>query len=303
MQCSLKVSAAVLGSVFLIFSSQNLVSQSTSGAPPTISLPGSQSPFQGSAPEGNATAEVLQIDFKDAIDRALRTNLGLLLATDQTEAARGQRWRELSELLPNISGRVQENVQTESLAALGFNKLGPLLAPPGSSPRAFPAVTPAFNYFDIRVALSQEVFNFRSFENERASLENLKVAQFSYKNARELVVLAVGNSYLQAIAAAARVDTADAQVRAAQALFNKASDQQKAGLTPAIDALRSQVELQTRQQQLIVARAELAKLTLSVARVIGLPPGQQFVLTEKAPYQTLTPQPLDTYLQKAYASR
>lgn len=303
MQCSLKVSAAVLGSVFLIFSSQNLVSQSTSGAPPTISLPGSQSPFQGSAPEGNATAEVLQIDFKDAIDRALRTNLGLLLATDQTEAARGQRWRELSELLPDISGRVQENVQTESLAALGFNKLGPLLAPPGSSPRAFPAVTPAFNYFDIRVALSQEVFNFRSLENERASLENLKVAQFSYKNARELVVLAVGNSYLQAIAAAARVDTADAQVRAAQALFNKASDQQKAGLTPAIDALRSQVELQTRQQQLIVARAELAKLTLSVARVIGLPPGQQFVLTEKAPYQTLTPQPLDTYLQKAYASR
>jgi len=86
-------------------------------------------------------------------------------------------------------------------------------------------------------------------------------------------------------------------------LFNKASDQQKAGLTPAIDALRSQVELQTRQQQLIVARAELAKLTLSVARVIGLPPGQQFVLTEKAPYQSLTPQSIETYLQKAYASR
>ena len=303
MQCSLKVSAAVLGFVFLIFSTQKLVSQSTSSAPPTISLPGAQSPFQGSAPEGNATSEVLQIDFKDAIDRALRANLGLLLATDQTEAARGQRWRELSELLPNIGGRVQENVQTESLAALGFNKIGPLLAPPGSSPKAFPAVTPAFNYFDVRVALSQELFNFRSLENERASLENLKVAQFSYKNARELVVLAVGNSYLQAIAAAARVDTADAQVRAAQALFNKASDQQKAGLTPAIDALRSQVELQTRQQQLIVARAELAKLTLSVARVIGLPPGQQFVLTEKAPYQSLTPQPLETYLQKAYASR
>ncbi len=303
MQCSLKVSAAVLGFVFLIFSTQKLVSQSTSSAPPTISLPGAQSPFQGSAPEGNATSEVLQIDFKDAIDRALRANLGLLLATDQTEAARGQRWRELSELLPNIGGRVQENVQTESLAALGFNKIGPLLAAPGSSPKALPAVIPAFNYFDVRVALSQELFNFRSLENERASLENLKVAQFSYKNARELVVLAVGNSYLQAIAAAARVDTADAQVRAAQALFNKASDQQKAGLTPAIDALRSQVELQTRQQQLIVARAELAKLTLSVARVIGLPPGQQFVLTEKAPYQSLTPQPLETYLQKAYASR
>ncbi len=270
---------------------------------PSVSLPGTQSPFQGSAPEGNATADELQIDFKEAIDRGLRANLGLLLATDQAESARGQRWRELSELLPNIGARIQENVQTESLAALGFTKLAPLFAAPGSSPAPFPAVTPAFNYFDMRVALSQEVFNFRSLQRERSSLENLKAAQFTYKNARELVVLAVGNSYLQATAAAARVETVDAQVQAAQALFNKASDQQKAGLTPAIDALRSQVELQTRQQQLIAARNQLAKLTLSVARIIGLPPGQKFVLTEKAPFQALTPLPLETYLQRAYTGR
>ena len=37
--------------------------------------------------------------------------------------------------------------------------------------------------------------------------------------------------------------------------------------------------------------------------MIGLPPGQEFVLTEKAPYQSLTPLPLEMYLQKAYASR
>jgi outer membrane protein TolC len=34
-----------------------------------------------------------------------------------------------------------------------------------------------------------------------------------------------------------------------------------------------------------------------------LPPGQEFNLTEKAPYQALTPLPLDVYLQRAYASR
>jgi outer membrane protein TolC len=61
--------------------------------------------------------------------------------------------------------------------------------------------------------------------------------------------------------------------------------------------------LQTRQQQLIVARNDLAKSNLSLARIIGLPPGQQFVLTEKAPYQALTPLPIEAYLQRAYASR
>jgi len=305
MHCSLKVFRTFVPFICVFLASPNLLAQAGGGTPsaPSVSLPGSQNPFLGSAPEGTATAEVLQIDFKDAIDRGLRNNLGLLLAGDQAQIARGERWKELSELLPNVNARVQEDVQTQALAALGFNKLFPLLAAPGSSPTSLPRLVPAFNYFDARVALSQSLFNFKNLERERSAAESLKASQLSYKDAREIVVLAVGNSYLQAIAAGARVETAEAQVNNAQALSGKASDQLKAGLTPAIDALRSQVELQARQQQLIVARNDLAKLKLSVARIIGLPPGQQFVLTERAPYQGMVPLPLDSYLQRAYASR
>ena len=294
MRSSLKVSPiVVLGFISFFAVSSTLLSQ-TSGTP-SISLPGTQSPFQGSAPEGTATPQVLQIDFKDAIDRGLRNNLGLLLAGDQTQASRGQRWQQLSELLPNISIRALEDVQKVSLTALGFR--GNIF--PGPIPR----VIGPFNYFDLRANLSQNVFNYRDLQRERSATQNLKAAELSFKDARELVALAVGNAYLQAIAAAARVETAEAQVTSAQALNQKAVDQQKAGLTPAIDALRSQVELQTRQQQLIVARNELAKTTLSFARIIGLPPGQQFLLTEKAPFQALTPLPVETYLQRAYTSR
>ncbi len=260
-----------------------------------VSLPGPQNPFLGSAPEGKVTSDILQIDFKGAIDRGLRNNLGLLLASDQSQIARGEKWKQLSELLPNMSVHGQEDVQTTSLAALGLK--------PSVFHAPLPTVVGPYNYFDLRANLSQSIFNFKSLEKERAAAESVKAAQFSYKDAREMVVLAVGNSYLQAIAASARVETTEAQVKSAQALFNKASDQQKAGLTPAIDALRSQVELQTRQQQLIVARNDLAKLKLNVARIIGLPPGQEFVLTEKAPYQGLTTLPLEVYLQRAYAAR
>lgn len=297
--------AAFLSSILALLATPSLLAQASGGtsSTPEVTLPGPPNPFLGSAPEGKATADVLQIDFKDAIDRGLRNNLGLLLAGDQAQTARGERWKELSELLPNLSARVQENEQTLSLAALGFNKLFPLLSPPGSTSTTLPRVTPAFNYFDARASLTQSIFNFHDLEKERAASEGVKAAQFSYKDAREMVVLAVGNAYLEAIAASARVETTQAQVTSAQALYGKANDQLKAGLTPAIDALRSQVELQTRQQQLIVARNNLAKLNLSLARIIGLPPGQAFVLTEKAPYQSLAPLPLDTYLQRAYSGR
>ena len=278
----------------LIFAAVNLVAQSSAPAP-SISLPGSQSPFTGSEPEGKATPQVLQLSFQEAIDRGLRNNLGLLLSGDQTITARGERWKELSNLLPNVSARVLENVQTQSLTALGLKS--------NVFPFPIPRVIGPFNFFDARASLSQSVFNFRDLEKERSASESLKSAQYSYKDARELVVLAVGNSYLQAIATAARIEATDAQVQNAQALFNKATDQQQAGLSPAIDTLRSQVELQTRQQQLIAARNDFARQKLLLARVIGLPPGQEFILTEKAPYQALTPLPVETYLQRAYASR
>ncbi len=272
----------------------SLMGQNTSPSP-SISLPGSQSPFTGSQPEGTATAEVLQLSFQDAIDRGLRNNLGLLLSGDQTITARGERWKELSNLLPDLEARLQEDAQTQSLTALGFK--GNLF------PFPVPRVLGPFNYFDVRATVSQSIFNFRDIEQERAASERLKSAKYSYKDAREIVVLAVGNAYLLAIASAARIETAEAQVSNAQALYNKAADQQKAGLAPAIDALRSQVELQTRQQQLIAARNDFAKQKLSLGRIIGLPSGQEFVLTEKAPYQALTPLPIDVYLQRAYSSR
>ena len=302
MRCSLRILPAAAFAVILVsFAAPSLLSQSTGATTPSVPAP--QNSFLGSAPDGKLTSETLQIDFTDAIDRGLRTNLGLLLAGDQQEAARGTRWRELAELLPSLNARVTEDVQTQSLAALGFNKLFPLLAAPGNNPASLPRLVPAFNFFDARVSFAQSLFNYRDLERERAATESLKSAQFNYKDARELVVLSVGNAYLQAIAAAARVDTGEAQVKSAQALYDKASDQQKAGVSPAIDTLRAQVELQSRQQQLIVARNDVAKANLTVARIIGLPPGQPFVLTEKAPFQALTPQPIDTYLQRAYAGR
>jgi outer membrane protein TolC len=278
----------------LAFTAAALVAQ-TSAPTPSISLPGSQSPFTGSEPEGLATAQVLQLDFQGAIDRGLRNNLGLLLAGDQTLQARGERWKELSNLLPDFQGRVSEDVQNLSLTALGFK--GNLF------PFPLPRVIGPFNYFDMRASLTQSVFNFHDFEQERASVERLKSAQYTYKDARELVVLAVGNAYLLAIASAARIETADAQVQNAQALSDKADDQLKAGLTPSIDALRARVELQTRQQELIAARNDFAKQKLSLARIIGLASGQEFILTEKAPYEALTPLPVDVYLQRAFTVR
>jgi outer membrane protein TolC len=118
-----------------------------------------------------------------------------------------------------------------------------------------------------------------------------------------LVVLAVGYVYLQAIAEEARITTDEAQVQAAQALSDQANDQVNAGTAADIDALRTKVELQTRQQQLIQARNDFAIQKLAVARVIGLRPAQEFDLTDKSPYQPFEGITVEEALKRAYASR
>ena len=93
-------------------------------------------PLPGKRTGRQSHGGVLQLSFKEAIDRGLRNNLGLLLSGDQTITARGERWKELSNLLPNVDARMQENVQTESLAALGLAKI----FKPGASPAGSPDI-------------------------------------------------------------------------------------------------------------------------------------------------------------------
>ena len=251
----------------------------------------SQGAFNGSVPQGTATADAMPLTFKDAIDLGLKNNLGLLLQSDNTIAARGQKWKELSELLPNLSAEVTENVVQENLAAQGLRFPG------------FPSIVGPFGFFDARVYLKQTLFDFSDLERLRAAKANEEAAKHSYKDARDLVVLSVGNAYLLALASAARVETAEAQVQTGQALYDKAADQLKAGVSPAIDSLREKVELQSRQQQAIVARNNFAKQKLALVRAIGLPVGQQITLTDKAPYEPLAAWDLETSLKRAYLTR
>jgi outer membrane protein TolC len=254
-----------------------------------------QNPVFGSVAETKPTPGVIALTFREAIQRALRQNLAGLLSEYNTVAARGQKWQQLSDLLPNVSGDVQEVAEKQSLEALGLRgAIGPL---------QFPRVIGPFSYFDVRASASQRLFDWKSIQKYRAAVRNETVAQLSLKDARDLVVLATGNAYLQAIAGAARVETAQAQVATAKALYEKAVAQQQAGVSPAIDTLRAQVQYQTRQQQLIAANNDFAKQKLTLARVIGLAPGQEFSLAEKASYEAFPIPDVESTLQRAYSLR
>jgi outer membrane protein TolC len=252
----------------------------------------SQSPYLGGVPAGTLSATPVSLSLQDAVARGLRQNLGGFLATDSVTDARGQKWQALSALLPNVVtdtgfGTHQIDLKTQ----IGLNIAG------------VPKVIGPFGYFNSRAYLDQTVFDWGAIEGHRSSQAQLKSAEYGYKNARELVVTVIVSNYLLLIADQSEVESAQSQRDTAKVLFQQTSDQHTAGLAAKVDVLRSQVELQSRQQKLIVAQNNLEKQKLVLARAIGLPLGQKFEIATQVGYQDLSIPALDDAIQSAYQAR
>ena len=260
--------------------------QSTFTLPPTGS-----SDFQGSVPQGTASATPIALTLGDAIKRGLKANLGLLTAKESSAQVRAQRLSALSTLLPKLSGSLSENYQQLNLQTLGISFPG------------IPKIVGPFSYQGALINGTVPIVNWQNIQNLRANRESDRAAALSVKNAQDLVVLAVGDGYLQIIADAARVSATQAEIDADAAVYNNAVFRHNAGTAIGIDVLRSQVELKQRQQQLVATSNQLEKDKLSLGRAIGLPPGQDFTLASPSPDVPLETGSLEDALHKAYENR
>ena len=203
--------------------------------------PGTSS-YQGSVTQGEATAGTLDLSLDDAIQRGLRANLGIILSDTQTAEARGERLSELQPLLPSVNASAMETVTQVDLPAEGLRL------------PSFPKIIGPFSYTDVRASLSWSLVDVTSLRNYLAARHNFAAAQLSAQDVRDLVVLTVGNAYLLVLADEAQVASVEAQVATAKISLGQAQARHQAGTAPLLDELRAQVDYQTLEQQLIVAR-------------------------------------------------
>jgi outer membrane protein TolC len=234
-----------------------------------------------------------------AIQRGLQTNLGLLTRDTTSVTARAQRTRALSALLPQVTGSLGETVEQLNLKTIGFNVKFPPI--PGFT--GIPTIVGPFSYTAAQANVSAKVFDWSARKDLSAARANEESARLSVQDARDLVVQGVTDAYLQIIADASRVDSIQAQVNTARAVYDRAVDQKKAGTSPGIDVLRAQVELKTQQQRLLAQQNLFDKDKLSLARAIGLPPGQPFDISDTVPFAPLGALTQDEALRTALAQR
>ena len=251
--------------------------------------------YQGSVPQGIASPTPIPLTLADAITRGLKANLGLLTSQEASAQVRAERLRALSGLLPKVTGQLSMTEQQINLQAVGF-----LFNFPGI---AIPHIIGPYSYQSALASATVPLFDFNAISNFRASRENIKASVLSVQNARDLVVQAVSNAYLQVIADGSRVLATQAEVDADNAVYTNAVRRHDAGVAIGLDVLRSQVELKQRQQALVAVKNQFEKDKLSVGRIIGLAVGQDFTVADPSPAVRLEAIPLENALQQAYAHR
>ncbi len=266
--------------------------QGASVVQPSLQVSGS---FSGSTPGTQLPPGEVKLSLAEAVKRGLLVNLGSITADSSSRTARAQRAQALSQLLPQISANLGATETQVNLAAYGFTAIKGL--------SGIPTVVGPFHYVQAEGVVNWNGLNLTQLRNYQSSKELERAAGFDLRNARDLVVLAVGGTYLQVVADGARVESQRTQVKYAQAVFDQSATQLTAGTNTRIDVSRSRVQLQTEQERLLSLEADLRQRRIALARLIGIPLDRDLVLTEPFGYHELQPMDETRALRDAFAHR
>jgi len=271
----------------------------------TANQSSAQSPYYGSVTTVQPTDGVKPLTLDEAIAMGIEHNLAMVEARLQEQSAKAQTLERLQPLLPTVTAQADSGAHQINLAALGFGndvlkKIAPLF--PDLNFSTISTVVKV-NVTDAMVNYSQTLFSLPTIDRYRSAKASEQAAYFSKQSSRGLVVLTVGDAYLQALALGAQVDNARALLEADQVLLNQTVAEHQAGTAANLDELRARVQFQTQEQAVISAEVNFKKAKIALNREIGLPAEQEIQLTDTTPYADLATMNINEAKEIAYRSR
>lgn len=240
-------------------------------------------PYLGSTPDGKVIDGEIKLSLEDAVARGLRFNLGLIDSQQADAGVRAQRERALAALLPQISARAEQTYEQ-----LSFKELNIKLPPQAGF--QLPPTSGGFGYAESRIVAQSSVVNIELLNKYKAQKALESASILSTKDARDVVVFAVGAAYFQVVASQARLATAQAALASARELDEQVANQFKSEVSPEIDALRAHVELRTTEQRVVDAANDLEKDKLTLDRITGIPLEQSWAPSRDYDYTPLANQ-------------
>ena len=184
---------------------------------------------------------------------------------------------------------------------MGFNaNLVQNFLPPGSPP--FPTIVKV-NTTSAQLNVNQQLFNLPALEIYRAAKEQATVTDLNALSNRAGIVQNVASQYLRVLSDEASIRNGESQLQTDRELERQAQARKDAGTGTNLDLIRTRVDRQQREQELVQDRNNFEKDKIQLNRLMGLAADQPLDLTDPVPYHELAALPLETAKQVAYKRR
>jgi outer membrane protein len=216
---------------------------------------------------GDTTARIpARLSLLDAIRLGRSRGVTETLAQLNARIADARNGERRAELLPSISGSADVSRRRLNFDEFGF---------PGVS-----GVGDPFNLFAFQLRGSQTVFDAAALARLRAGHDTAAAASLDARAVGEVAGANAASLYLRVLGLDETVRAREADSAVAASLFEQAQQLVSSGVSPSIDATRSEVGVANVRTQLEVARNARDRARLELLRALDAPADTPLELTD-----------------------
>lgn len=230
----------------------------------------------------------LRLNMRDAMQAAVDNNPTVQIFRERVAQAEEQAFTQRGALLPNLSARVSGARRRFFLGAFGGLAAG---------------VSPPIDFYESRIAVTQNLFSLSLIQKWRAARTNIEVAGLDSETQKMDTMALVALAYLEALRVKKSVKARLADVKLNKQLLRLAMERKSVGMATQLDVTRAKVQLENEKQRLLVAKNDFGSAKLNLSRGIGLSFDVKLILTDKLKLVPVTHQSMDEALQVARAHR
>ena len=200
---------------------------------------------------------------------------GARLRADEAQARVRQR---RADLLPTVSGYVQEAGRTFNTSTLGIDFPTPAGQKPIFDPRG--QVEGPINTLDIRGRVQQNILDFGAIGRVRSAQAAARSSSADAEATAEQAATTATTAYVRAMRADADLHARQADTQLATELLGIAQSQLQAGTGVGLDVTRARAQVAATRASLIASRNARDHAHLDLLRSLSLPVGTDIVLTD-----------------------
>ena len=159
------------------------------------------------------------------------------------------------------------------------------------------------DFYESRIALTQNIFSLSLIQRWRAARTNIEVASLDSETQKMDTMAIVALAYLETLRVQKSVKARLADVKLNNELLRLAMERKSVGMATRLDVTRAKVQLENEKQRLLIARNDYGSAKLNLSRGIGLSFDVKLILTDELKLVPVTPQTVEQALQVARERR